>query len=808
MALLRWHTVPLLACLFALCFAGSAWASTAPIVRLAGTGAGGLYVDATPVTAARPALSTSFGFADGIVYDSQQNGAHEFVFVDRSSNRLLRVDDNGNLVLFAGSGVPGGAVEDPDRYEADLAMPQGIAENVGIGGYRVTHVHFSGSYIRTITLATGGVSAGTAITPQPVDLSNFQNNQKTYAAANDHTVRLLTDSTLTLVAGGGGTFDPNSPTTSPIGDPSDVSADQNVDNRFIVATSSNVVWRVSNAGLASDTIVKVAGTEGSAGSTGDGGLATAAKLNDPRSTVLLDNGGFLVYDGGNRRIRRVSDDVAGATISTIAGNGTDGLTPSGTPANIAPLAADADLALSPDGLLMTQGAKAVVQMIPATAITSGPPSVSGSGTAAFTLASWDDLATYECKLDSGSFAPCQTYTGLGEGQHTLEARATTNYDTLLDTTPAQHVWTVDTSPPNAFAAVAPADGEIVAPQPTFTWEAASDPVTSVVRYELWIDGAKLAETADCCAIAPPAPLSDGVHTWEIRAIDQAGNARATAARAMTVSAPPAAVLNVAPQRSLIGRTVTFDGSNSGDSNGSVVRYEWDLDGNGSFETDTAGASQTTRAYNTPATLNIRLRVTDNDGLTGEASSLLTVSAQAPIGERLGVSINDGAQYTNDPDVVVFSVWPPFASNALISNDGGFRTAQSFPVAEQIKWKLDSSGPERLPKTIYVRFTGGGSVSETFQDDIILDETAPRVLAATVTAAAASGRVATASKTRRLRIRARDNASGVGHMQVTKSKRRPGKVRRFKARIAVPASGPVFVRVRDRARNWSKWRRAR
>ena len=98
---------------------------------------------------------------------------------------------------------------------------------------------------------------------------------------------------------------------------------------------------------------------------------------------------------------------------------------------------------------------------------------------------------------------------------------------------------------------------------------------------------------------------------------------------------------------------------------------------------------------------------------------------------VGVSINDGAQYTNDPDVTVFAVWPGFASDALVSNDGGFKTAVNFPVAEKIPWKLDSSGPERLPKTIYVRFTAGTQVSETYQDDIILDQTPPKVLSASL-----------------------------------------------------------------------------
>ena len=87
---------------------------------------------------------------------------------------------------------------------------------------------------------------------------------------------------------------------------------------------------------------------------------------------------------------------------------------------------------------------------------------------------------------------------------------------------------------------------------------------------------------------------------------------------------------------------------------------------------------------------------------------------------IGVSINEGAKYTDDRHVTVNVVWPLGAPTATLSNDGGFREARTLPVSSRIAWTLDSSGPERLPKTLYVRFGG----TQTFQDDIILDQTNP------------------------------------------------------------------------------------
>ena len=42
--------------------------------------------------------------------------------------------------------------------------------------------------------------------------------------------------------------------------------------------------------------------------------------------------------------------------------------------------------------------------------------------------------------------------------------------------------------------------------------------------------------------------------------------------------------------------------------------------------------------------------------------------------RVGMTINDEAQYTNDPNVDLSVVWPSGTQTVLVSNDGGFRNA--------------------------------------------------------------------------------------------------------------------------------------
>ena len=126
--------------------------------------------------------------------------------------------------------------------------------------------------------------------------------------------------------------------------------------------------------------------------------------------------------------------------------------------------------------------------------------------------------------------------------------------------------------------------------------------------------------------------------------------------------------------------------------------------------------------------------------------------------------------------------------------------------------LQSAGPERLPKTVYVRFAGPGGISPiTFTDDIILDQTPPVLSGASLTGASASRATATAAaRTLRrftLLLRARDNVSGVGKLQLaTTSTRHPGKLQKYTSKLTFRATSPPrYVRVRDRAGNFSKWR---
>ena len=103
-------------------------------------------------------------------------------------------------------------------------------------------------------------------------------------------------------------------------------------------------------------VVTVAGS-GSAGYTGDGGAAQAARLNLPAGVATSPSGATYIADTANNVIRQV--DGAG-TIRTFAGNGTAGSGGDGGPAASAQL--DAPFGVSVDVVFERDGSHEVVQV--------------------------------------------------------------------------------------------------------------------------------------------------------------------------------------------------------------------------------------------------------------------------------------------------------------------------------------------------------------------------------------------------------------------------------------------------------------
>jgi hypothetical protein len=86
----------------------------------------------------------------------------------------------------------------------------------------------------------------------------------------------------------------------------------------LIADSGND--RIREADLRTGVMTSVAGT-GKRGLAGDGGPAVQAQLDDPTAVTTNPEGGFVIADQGNRRLRQVSSR---GVISTLAGTGQPG----------------------------------------------------------------------------------------------------------------------------------------------------------------------------------------------------------------------------------------------------------------------------------------------------------------------------------------------------------------------------------------------------------------------------------------------------------------------------------------------------
>ncbi|MFF6952812.1 RICIN domain-containing protein [Streptomyces iakyrus] len=193
---------------------------------------------------------------------------------------------------------------------------------------------------------------------------------------NNHRVRkITTDGRISTVAGTGaaGFGGDNGPAASAqLNCPREIAVDA-AGAVYITDAGNHRVRKVTADGK----ISTFAGT-GTAGFSGDGGLATAARLNYPLGVAVDGSGAVYIADHHNHRVRKVTAD---GKISTFAGTGTAGFAGDGGPALSAQLRRPYALAVdTADGLCIADAENHRVRKVSADGTIS---TVAGSGTAGF-----------------------------------------------------------------------------------------------------------------------------------------------------------------------------------------------------------------------------------------------------------------------------------------------------------------------------------------------------------------------------------------------------------------------------------------
>jgi sugar lactone lactonase YvrE len=290
--------------------------ATGIITTVAGTGTAGETGDGGPATSAQlRAPQDVFVALNGDLY-----------IADTGNDKIRKVTAaTGVISTIAGIGTAGSTGDGGPATSAELNTPSGIVAapngDFYIGDY--------GSHkIRKVVAATGIISTYAGSGPagytgdggpataarlrQPQGMALAANGDLYFADTSNDVVRKVTASTgiITTVAGtgvAGYSGDGGPATAAQLRTPEAVSLTTSGD-LLVAERGNNRIRRISAAG----TITTVAGT-GTAGFTGDGGPATAARLDTPRGVHAASNGIFYIGDTLNRRVRRV-----GGTLSVVA----------------------------------------------------------------------------------------------------------------------------------------------------------------------------------------------------------------------------------------------------------------------------------------------------------------------------------------------------------------------------------------------------------------------------------------------------------------------------------------------------------
>jgi hypothetical protein len=170
---------------------------------------------------------------------------------------------------------------------------------------------------------------------------------------------------------------------------------------------------------------------------------------------------------------------------------------------------------------------------PAVAVSTGPAALTNNRSATFAFSA-DEPSSFQCQLDGGASQPCSSpasYHGLGDGAHTFTVRPTDAVGNVGNS--ASYNWTIDATAPETTFAARPGS-RTTAVSATFRF-AANERVT----FECKLDGAAFAR---CTSPKSYARLRKTRHTFEVRAIDAAGNIDTTpAVHRWTIAAAPRTV---------------------------------------------------------------------------------------------------------------------------------------------------------------------------------------------------------------------------------------------------------------------------
>ncbi len=282
-------------------------------------------------------------------------------FADAGSNRVLRITTEGTVEVVAGSGRQGYGGDRGPATDAELYRPSGVAvDNDGVVyfsdrfNHAIRRVDPDGTISTFAGTGTFGYSgdggpAASAQLSAPFGLDIMADGSLVIADSSNARVRTVdADGIIRTIAGSGPASQVQGPDGLPadqtqISFPSDVAV--TAQGTLLVLSFDGRLRELQDDG----TFRTVAADSSEPGDSGDNGPATEARVNGPNGIATSADGRIAIVDTFNHRIRVIETD---GTISTLAGTGESAV---GNPTGLAastPISTPVGAVFSDDGSLV------------------------------------------------------------------------------------------------------------------------------------------------------------------------------------------------------------------------------------------------------------------------------------------------------------------------------------------------------------------------------------------------------------------------------------------------------------------------
>ncbi|OKY78810.1 MAG: Secreted protein with PKD repeat domain [Candidatus Methanohalarchaeum thermophilum] len=187
---------------------------------------------------------------------------------------------------------------------------------------------------------------------------------------------------------------------------------------------------------------------------------------------------------------------------------------------------------------------------------------------------------------------------------------------------------------------------------------------------------------------------------------------------------PSADYDYSPTDPLTDESISFDGTLSSDSDGSISTYEWDWTSDGTYEST---GSNPSHSYPDDGNYDVTLRVTDDDGVTDTYTETVTVENRNP-----SASLSVESPVLTDEDSLMDATGSSDPDGSVEEYAFDFTNDGTYEVTGNTDGTVEHSYPDNGTYTVKVRVTDNDRATDTdtatitVQDTDGGDNTAPNV----------------------------------------------------------------------------------